>query len=179
MAREVESSGKAILLGGAQGGLIAGLVMLVFALVHAGITGGGWWTPLRLISASMGDVPTLIASGEADGAMGTVAIFLWGVVIHLTFAAGWGILFVRLFPRLAGSTALGVGLLYGVAVWAVMSWGVLIWVDRTMYDRVQLVSGAFFFEHLLYGAFVALAPSLARRYTKKTPVDSMLGLGLN
>lgn len=178
MASEVEASRKAILLGGAQGGVIAGLVMLIFALIHAGITGAGFWTPLRLISASMGDVPTLIASGEADGAMSTAGILLCGVVIHFTFAAGWGIVFVRLFPRLSGSTALGVGLLYGLTVWGLMTWGVLIWLDRTMYDRVQLAGGAFFFEHLLYGAFVALAPSLARRYPDRVPVDPILGLRL-
>jgi hypothetical protein len=155
------------------------MAMLLCALVHAGLTGAGFWTPLRLISAAMGDVPTLIASGNADGAMSAVSIFISGAVIHLTFAAGWGILFVRLFPRLRGGTVVGVGLLYSVVVWAVMNWGVLIWLDRTMYDRVQLESGAFFFEHLVYGGFVAIGPGFARRQPEKATVDSVLGLWPN
>jgi hypothetical protein len=156
--------------------MIAGLVMLGFTLAYSGITGAGFWTPLRLISASMGDVPTLIATGEADGAASTATILLSGFVIHLTFAALWGILFVRLFPAVSGVTALGVGLLYGLAVWVLMTWGVLASVNQTMYARVQLEAGAFFFEHLLYGALVPLAPRLARRWPDESPGDSILGL---
>ncbi len=104
---------------------------------------------------------------------------LTGAIIHFTFAAGWGIVFVRLFPRISGGAALGVGLLYGPAVWALMTWGVVIWEDRTMYDRMQLSGGPFLFEHLLYGGLVALAPSFARRYPGKVPGDPIRALRLN
>ena len=159
-------------------GFIAGSAMLAFAMIYAGISGAGFWTPLRLIAAGMGGDPALICAGEAWGSSSTVAILLEGVITHFTFAVGWGIVFVWLFPRLFGSAALGVGLLYGLAVWMLMTWGVLIWADRTMYDRVQLAGGSFFFEHLLYGGFVALAPGFAGRYSGRVPGDPTLTLRL-
>ncbi len=179
MAKNAELPRNAILRGGIAGGGIAGSVMLAFAVIYAGMTGAGFSTPLRLIAAAINDVPALIEAGEAVAAPSTMVILLMGAIIHFTFAAGWGIVFVRLFPRLSGGAALGVGLLYGLAVWALMTWGVLIWVDRPMYDRVRLAGGAFLFEHLLYGGFVALAPGLARRYPGNVPGDPIRALRLN
>ncbi|HET9179248.1 MAG TPA: hypothetical protein VFQ24_12900 [Terriglobia bacterium] len=179
MAEESNISTRAVLRGGIAGGVIAGLPMLAFAMVHAEITGAGFSSPLRWIAASLGDVCALIMAGEARGSTSTPGVLFTGAIIHLLFSAGWGIVFVRLFPRLRGIAALGVGLLYGVGVWVVMTWGVLTWLDRPMYDRVQLVAGAFFMQHLVYGGCLALAPCLARRWPGKGPVNPSLTLRLN
>jgi len=173
MAEDVELPRKAMLRGGALGGVTAGSAMLASAIIYAGATGTGFWTPVRLIAASMHGDPALIEGGQAWGGGGMVEVVLTAVIIHFTFAAGWGIAFVRLFKRLSGSVVLAVGLLYGLAVWALMTWGVLIWADPTMYDRVQLAGRPFLFEHLLYGGFIALAPGLARRYSRRVPDDRL------
>src|SRR6516225_106114 len=91
---------KAVLRGGIASGLIAGLLMLGFAMLHAEITGAGFLSPLRWLAATLGDVCALIMAGEARGSVSTTGVLATGAIIHLSFAAGWGIVFVKLFPRL-------------------------------------------------------------------------------
>ena len=99
---------------------------------------------------------------------------LFAVILPLyVLFKGLGLLDTRLAVALAHLT-----LTLPLAVWMLMTWGVLIWADRTMYDRVQLAGGSFFFEHLLYGGFVALAPGFAGRYSGRVPGDPTLTLRL-
>jgi hypothetical protein len=178
MAEFTEMSRKAIIRGGIAGGLIAGAAMLGFAQFYAWFSGAGQQTPLRLISASMTDLPGLIAAGQASGAASTLAVLINGAIIHSVFAAAWGVVFVAAFRELNGPAAFGVGLVFGVAVWAVMTWGVLSWVDMPMYERIRLSPWAFFADHLFYGAFVATGIGFARRWQGKIPA-AKLGLNLH
>lgn len=162
MIEKIELPRTAIHRGGIVGGVIAGSIMFAFAIVYAGFSHTGFWTPIRLIAASMDGDPALIEQGGASGAGGRVEVLITAIIIQFVFSAGWGIVFVGLFKRLSGIAVLGAGLLFGLAVCAVMRWGVLVWADTTWYERLRLASGPFVIAHLVYGIVVALAAYLAR-----------------
>lgn len=169
MPEKIELPRRAILRGGIVGGVIAGSVMFAFAIMYAGLSHEGFWTPIRLIAASMDGDPALIEQGGASGAGGRVELLITAIIIQLVFSAGWGIVFAGLFKRLLGIAVMGAGLLFGLTVCALMRWGVLMWADPTWYERLRLGSGPFLIGHLVYGLFVALAPHLARSYSRKSP----------
>lgn len=169
MPQKIELPRRAILHGGIVGGVIAGSVMFAFAIVYAGLSHAGFWTPIRLIAGSMDGDPALIEQGGASGGGGRVELLITAIIIQFVFSAGWGIVFVGLFKRLSGIAVMGAGLLFGLAVCALMRWGVLMWADPTWYERLMLGSGPFVIGHLVYGLFLALAPHLARSYSHKSP----------
>jgi hypothetical protein len=88
-----------------------------------------------------------------------------GAVTHFIVAGFWGAVFASLIRREARTDAAFFGgLLYGVVVWSVMTFIVAPIVDPTLFARVQLTSGWWFYEHLIYGACLCVAPGLRREF---------------
>ncbi len=145
---------RGIIVGGGIAGIIAGIVMAMFAMGYAGMMGMGWLTPLRLIAATLYGVDALI---------GGSGVLLIGLIIHMMASAAFGIIFAALLPaRASAGAAFGGGLLWGFFVWVIMTFAVISWLNPTMAARVSLISGAWFFEHLVFGAVLAITPGQVR-----------------
>jgi hypothetical protein len=142
--------------GGVRAGLFAGLVMALAGMFVSAATGAGFWTPMRLLAAGVLGVNALI---------GGFGVVLLGLALHFAVAAFWGVIFTALVDRdLAADRALAAGLVYGAAVWAVMTYGALPLLDRTMLPRVRLAPGTWLVMHLVYGVCLWRAPELKWRY---------------
>lgn len=142
--------------GGIRVGLSAGLVMALAGMFVSAATGAGFWTPMRLLAASLMGVDALI------GGFGAI---LLGLVLHFAVAAFWGVVFTALVDRdLTADRALVAGLVFGVAVWAVMTYAGLPLLDRTMLPRVKLAPATWFVMHLVYGVCLWRAPEFKWRY---------------
>ncbi len=153
---------RGIIIGGGIAGIIAGVVMAVAAMAFAGMMGLGFLAPLRMIAAALYGVDALIGGAE---------VLIAGLIIHMIVSAGFGIVFAALLsPRASGGAAFGWGLLYSVVVLGIMTAGVLPWSNPTMAVRVPLMAGAWFFEHLVYGAVLAITPGWVRSFSVQRPL---------
>lgn len=144
----------ALVEAGVVAGLVGGTLMALVAMIRAAAVGLGFWLPMKLVSGVYLGVDTLLGNG---------GVVLLGIVTHLVVASFWGAVFTLVTRgRLRFQVAFGTGLFYGAGVWLVMTYLVLPWADRTMFDRVNLSMGWFFFYHLLFGAALSLSPAMAR-----------------
>lgn len=151
--------------GGALSGFIAGCAMLAFAMLSGAILGDGPLAFLRSVSCAVYGVDGLVAGGGA---------LMAGLLIHLTVSCCWGMLFSSILPEESTSwTALWTGALYGIGVWAVMTFGVLPWADGVMRARMDLLPDWWFYQHLVYGACLLGTPFLRRRTAASVGVGSV------
>lgn len=153
-----------ILGGGAVGGVIGGMVMAMFAMIFAAANGKGFLMPLKLIAA------TLFSKDAMSGGAG---VLLVGLMIHMMASIGWGIIFAAVMRR-ALSTANGIpiGAIFGIVVWAIMTFVVLPLVNPVMRQSVSMMPGAWFIEHVLFGMGVGLAPLLSERRESSAPIGT-------
>lgn len=146
---------------GIVAGMIAGVVMAMYAmLASATYLHQGFFTPLY------GTASPLIGSSAMTTSMAKGVYFalgpaVLGLVIHMMWSAGYGVVFgllARAF-RLAGSATLVGGLGYGVLVLLLMSFVVLPIVGA---GAVPGTIGApsFTMEHLLFGLALGVWPLL-------------------
>lgn len=135
-------------------GLIAGAVMALVMMGHSSAAGMGLWTPIKAIAATWMGVNALV------GGFGTVVL---GLATHFTCAAFWGAIFSSLiWRREVVAAAFWEGLVYGVAVWLIMTYIGLPIFDQTMMPRVGLMPGWWFYDHLIYGACLCVTPAVRR-----------------
>ncbi len=164
-AGDVQHSRWELVMGGAMAGLVAGVAMGLCAMAWSAADGLGAWLPARGVAALFFGVTALV-----DGWY----VKLIGVIAHLVVAAVIGAIFALLLrnhARSAGS-AFGVGLLYGIGVWLVMTFGFLPWADRLMFDRMNLMHGMWLCAHLLYGGVLCLTPAFVARVTRRRGLAS-------
>lgn len=153
--------GASAVAGGVVAGLIAGMAMEIVAMVHAWAIGAGFWLPAYMIAALWYGEPALI--GGAD-------VIIVGMLTHFATAAAFGLLFGLIVGRdFSTGAALVAGLVYGVAIWAVMTYVTLPLFNSVMYERApSMMPGMWFILHLVYGAFLAFTPPLARAFENRT-----------
>lgn len=156
---------------GAVGGLVGGIVMAMFAMI-AGATylGTGFFTPMYHIASFLTGPEEMEASMNA----GTIFYFsavpaVLGLMIHMMTAIGWGILFAIAVSRLraGGGPLVVLGLVYGLAVMAFMSFIALPIIGQA--DMPKMVGWTTFsVEHALYGmslgAWLALTGAGSRPF---------------
>jgi hypothetical protein len=146
---------EALVLPGIQAGVAAGIVMALLLMCVSAAKGLGFWQPLNEIASSILGVDALIAGAGAA---------VLGAAILLIVSAIFGVLFSSIFrPSPGGSPSVSWGVLYGVAIWLVMTFAVLPSADSTMRARVALMPGWWFVSVLVYGACLAASPILRRR----------------
>jgi hypothetical protein len=139
---------------GAVAGLIAGIVMMSIAAVRSFAVTLGFWFPFKQIAATYMDVDALIAGG------GAVTL---GIILHLIASAVLGGLFgLAGGSRIPWYGALFWGVLFGILVWAVMTFLGLPLLNAPMSERVALISGWWFVYHLIFGALLFMAPLFYR-----------------
>lgn len=145
---------RGALLGGAVAGMIAGAVMAMMAMFRAWAVGMGFWFPPKQIAAVLFGVDALV---------GDAGVITVGLIIHMMMSAGFGALFgVIGGARVSVGAAFGLGLLYGVLVWAVMTYIGLPLVNEVMRERVAMQPVWWFVYHLIFGGVLLLTPPLAR-----------------
>jgi uncharacterized membrane protein YagU involved in acid resistance len=155
-------TGRTLILG-AIAGMVAGAVMAMYAmLASATFLHQGFFTPLYGIASPLIG-PSAMGTSMQQGLYFAVGPALLGLVVHMMWSAGFGMVFFVLAraTRLHDASAIGLGLLYGVAIELVMSLLVLpILGVGGMTGTIGLPS--FTVEHLLFGltlgAWVAARP---------------------
>lgn len=150
----------AALSSGALAGILAGSVMMLVAMIRGGVTYAGFWLPPKLVAGLWFDTNALLGDG---------GVIVAGLFTHLAVSAFWGVVFALLVGR-QGSTMLGigVGLLYGIAIWAFMTWLVLPWTNDLMAARTNTIPGWWFAYHLVYGFVVGFTPTLSLALHRST-----------
>jgi hypothetical protein len=86
---------------GIVGGLIAGMAMVVVALIYGLLTGRGIWYPVNLIGATV--LRDLQNAPQETFEQFNLAALIAGLVIHLIMSAGLGFVFSLVLPTLPGS----------------------------------------------------------------------------
>lgn len=156
------ASGAAV-AAGITSGLLGGLAMGLVAMLHAASLGQDLWQPLRLIAAA------LYGRGALVGGMNVV----WaGLILHLVVSAVLGLLFGMVVGRRwETGPAFGLGLVWGAAVWAAMTFIVLPIVNPIMRVSVAQMPGIWFTLHLIFGAFFFLSPALSALFSGQPRED--------
>lgn len=150
---------------GALAGVIASLVMAMYAMLAAYAKDTGFFTPLYHIAALVTDETDMMASMRADGMDSDAFTFTFGpavlgAMIHMTTGAMYGTAFGVLASRLRlGLAALaGTGLVFGFGVFAFSAYLGLP-AAASIFDSGDPIEnmaemagwGTFVIEHLLYG----------------------------
>jgi len=136
-------------------GAVAGLAGAgAMALLAMALSENGALFPLRLVAAS------LLGHGALDPA--TVGPVLLGIVLGALGAVVLGLVFASILPRgLPAVNALGAGLAFGAAAWAVTWWGLVRIVNPVLFAAAA--SSDMLFLDLLFGAVAGLAMPPLRR----------------
>lgn len=131
---------------GVRAGLFAGVMMAIVHLLFTLARGAPLDEPARLVAS------TILGTSAMRGA---VAPFV-GVLLHFVVSAALGAIFARLVGLTSRSRAMGIALVYSLAVWALAQFIVLPWVNPLMSGRFGVV-WPFFLAHLAYGLFLGSA----------------------
>lgn len=142
---------------GALAGLISGAVMALIMMTRSLTQNGDFWLAMNQIAAMVYG-PDALLGGTAT---------LVGILIHFAVAAGWGLLFGLIASRISNTGAFWAGLIFGAAVWAIMTFAVLPLVNNIMRERVDLIPGWWFAYHLIYGAVLSLAAPFAKTFADR------------
>lgn len=166
---------------GVGAGVIASVVMGMYAMTASLLKDTGFFTPLHHIAtllANPGDLmSSMMSANQGEGAFEvSVGTAILGLVIHMMTGAAYGVLFAvavnQLKLRGAGVLA-GLGVAWGAIVFAVSSWialplasaifGVGDFAEGPMAGKNPVADmpemagwGVFVSEHLLFGLVVGL-----------------------
>lgn len=168
------------LTAGAVAGVIASLVMAMFAMIAAGTyQHTGFFTPLYHIASLLLDPSTMMTSMQ-QAMSGSSFYFAFGpavvgAIIHMMTGAIYGIGFALLAraARLSGLSLTVTGMVYGTAIFAFSAWIGLPLAATLLGSGNQITNMAamvgyptFLLEHIMFGvaAAVVLLP-VARRFT--------------
>ena len=165
MANRIDSARfdvRGVIIGGGIAGILAGIAMAMAAMFYAAASGSGFWLPVRSIAATW---------YGANALVGGVGVLIVGMVTHLGTSAFLGLIFAALLPsRKSATAALLGGLVWGVVVWAAMSFAVMSWLNPTMYaGTVGREPGWWFVFHLIYGGTLVVTPGLMRSVSARSP----------
>jgi hypothetical protein len=146
---------------GILAGMLAGAVMGMYAMIaSATILGQGLFTPLYGIASPLVGPGPMRASLQ-QGVYFALGPALVGLVIHMMWAAMYGVLFglIARALQLRGTASTVWGVVYGIGVMLVMSFVVLPLIGaQTMPSMVGWPS--FTVEHLVFGLMLGLWPAV-------------------
>ena len=156
---------------GAAAGAVASVAMGMYAMVAAATyQHTGFFTPLYHIASPLIGTDTLMRSmGSTYLSAGPA---LLGLATHMMVGAAWGIVFAVLARalRLSGAAAVGVGVVYGLAVMLAMAFvglpvtAALLRGGDVVRDMPTLVGwGTFATEHAIYGMVLGLGYAIGTR----------------
>ncbi len=168
LERDVDANG--VLIGGILAGLVAGTVMALVAMTTSAVAGGSFWLPMLAIAG------TYYGPEALAGGAGAITL---GALTHLVVSAFWGLLFAWVGgARISTGSAFFAGLLYGIAIWALMSFAVLPAINEVLLDRAMVEPGWWFGYHLIFGGMLLLTPLLAQAFSDRPRVGRVpVGMG--
>lgn len=147
--------------GGVIAGLLGGCFVALWAMASAAYTGYGAHFAFNLVGATFEGPEALIG--------GTGVVF-WGLGVHLTVSVILGILYAFMVrPEVQNMTSLFGGIVYGMAILAMMTYVVLPWANPVLHQRVWMMPASWFFTHALFGLGVASVPMLERHLGEQSP----------
>lgn len=163
---------------GAGAGVVASVVMAMYAMFAAWSKGEGFFTPMYHI-ASLWASPNAMMSSMADAMHGTdfhlvVGTAILGAMIHMVTGAMYGALFGGIVSRLSASLVAlaGIGLGYGFLVFLFSSYiglplaAAVFGSGAPIKNMAELAGrGTFLIEHLLYGLTLGVLVAVARTRT--------------
>ena len=157
---------RGVIIGGGIAGILASIVMAAAAMLYAAANGSGFLLPVRSIAATW---------YGANALVGGVGVLIVGLVTHLVTGALGGVAFAVLpSSRKSATAALLSGLVWGVVVWAILSFAVMPWLNPTMYaGTVGKEPGWWFVLHLIYGGMLVVTPSMVRRVSAHRPAAEL------
>lgn len=174
MGTATPSLGKAAGFG-AGAGVIASLVMAMYAMIASTVQNHGFFTPLYHI-ASLWLSPSTMMTSMQDGMMHhnfhfVVGPAILGAMIHMMTGAMYGAVFGVAVSRLAlkGGAVAGLGMFYGFAVF-VLSAYIALPVAATIFSSGDAIThmarvagwSTFLVEHLMFGVALGLIIAGAR-----------------
>ena len=176
------SLGRAVLVG-AVAGVIASLVMAMYAMGASWAKDTGFFTPLYHIASLWADQDDMMKSMMGNKEDGDAFTFVFdtallGAVIHLVTGAIYGAIFGLAVAKLPLGAALiaGLGIVYGAIVFAVSAW-IGLPLAATVFDAGDPIKnmpemagwGTFVIEHLLYGLVLGLLVAVTSSRTASVP----------
>ena len=137
---------------GAMAGLIAGIVMAMWAMIVAAVVGAGLLAPPQMIAEPF--------FGPFQMGTFNAAAFIVGLIVHMMFSIVFGIIFARIWQGIAqgGMVALLGGMIYGVLIWVVMSYVVGPIVGSHIAQEIPV--WAWLVAHLMFGVILGAWPVL-------------------
>jgi len=175
---------RAVLVG-AGGGVLASLVMAIYAMITGWASGTGFFTPLYHIASLWAAPDSMMASMQAAGAgnafhfvLGTAVL---GAVIHMLTGAVYGAIFGLIVARLhLGIAAFaGIGLVYGFVVFVVSTY-IGLPVAAAVFGSGEPIRnmaamagwGNFIIEQLLYGLALGVLVGRAAARASTAPAQA-------
>jgi len=178
------SLGRAVLVG-AVAGVIASLLMAMYAMIAAWTKDAGFFTPLYHIASLWAPQDAMMASMQ-DAMGGSHFHFefgpaILGALIHMMTGAMYGAIFGLAVSKLRLGTAVlaGLGIVYGAIVFAVSAW-IGLPIAAALFDSGDQITkmaemagwGTFVTEHLLYGLALGVLAAVARTKTAAVPATA-------
>lgn len=153
--RRADALSPGVLLAGAAAGVFGAICMGLAGSAYIASFGGGWSTAMQAIAG------TYYKSMAFVGGPGVTTV---GVLTHLSVGAAYGVLFAMITRKVRSAWKLFLlGIPYGIAVWAFMTWVIMPVFDWVMFPRVEMMGTMWFFLHWIYGALMGLSiPGLRR-----------------
>ncbi|WP_197687716.1 MULTISPECIES: hypothetical protein [unclassified Nocardioides] len=167
---------------GAVAGVIASVVMAMYAMLAAYTKDTGFFTPMYHIASLVTDDADMMKSMMADQQSGDAFTFLagpaiLGAVIHMMTGAAYGAAFGAIAHRLrlGGATLAGAGLVYGFLVFALSAY-VALPIAAAVFgsgDPIENMAemagwGTFIVEHLIFGVVLGVLVAVTAR-TRTAP----------
>jgi hypothetical protein len=144
---------------GALSGLFAAVVMALFLMLFASRE-GDMWQPIKMVAATVLGERAIQGSGFQ-----AIPVFL-GMGIHLTMGVILGVFFAWLGGYLTMGVAMGWGLIFGLAVWVIMQFGLLPVLNPWM---ATLPTASLAISHALFGLSLGTYPRFLKRQETEMP----------
>ncbi|MGH7862856.1 MAG: hypothetical protein ACREOS_11540 [Candidatus Dormibacteraceae bacterium] len=138
------------LVAGGIAGLIAGIVMAMWAMIVAAVMGAGLLAPPQMIAEPL--------FGPFHMGTFSAGAFVAGLIVHMMFAITFGVIFALIWRSIAqgGIQAVIGGMIYGLIVWVVMSYLVAPIVGSHIPQEMPV--WAWVVAHLMFGVVLGLWP---------------------
>lgn len=170
---------------GAGAGVIASLVMAMYAMLAAYAKDTGFFTPLYHIASLWAPGDTMMASmKDAMGGSDFHFVFgtaILGAMIHMMTGAMYGAVFALIVSRLRLGLAplAGVGMVYGFLVFVTSAYiglpiaAAIFGSGDPIKNMAEMAGwGTFIIEHLLYGVALGLLVAVARTKSAAVPATA-------
>ncbi len=145
--------GLAWVIKSAVAGVVAGIIMAMFAMIVAGIAGDGFWAPPRAITA------VILGTEHAgtDFAFGPAA---GGMMLHMMLSAAFGVMFALVVGVTRRELKLGsqlvIGMALGIILSAVNTYAIAELLNGRELFTTAMPAWTWFVAHLMFGAALAL-----------------------